>query len=178
MVTDLRSVSPLSSASSSATGTEPALASPSRAIVFVHGIYSSHTTFDPMVRAFESLPKFKDWRLYHFDYDFHASVQVNGRELADNLADRFNEIDEVVLVAHSMGGLVSRMAILERQMPFVRQLIMLGTPNFGALRTSQVGFLANAITEATQVVYGIFSRRHAVLDLRNAASIFRDYLKN
>ncbi|MEM7014870.1 MAG: M17 family peptidase N-terminal domain-containing protein, partial [Verrucomicrobiota bacterium] len=76
-------------------------------------------------------------------YDWRKSINESGEDLAKYLANLWDEgTEEVSLVAHSMGGMVSRMALLQLQKSraqksknankMVRQVIMLGTPNYGS----------------------------------------------
>lgn len=63
-------------------------------------------------------------------YDWRRSARELGRELAAHLqADHANEI---MLVAHSMGGLVARAALKFLAGAKVTRLIQLGTPNQGS----------------------------------------------
>ena len=69
-----------------------------------------------------------------YDADFHAydwrqGLDALGAELARRVAD--DPAQEMHLVAHSMGGLVSR-AALRKGADKVKRLIMLGTPNYGS----------------------------------------------
>jgi pimeloyl-ACP methyl ester carboxylesterase len=62
-------------------------------------------------------------------FDWRRSIPDLGRELAERV--RADPAGEVLLVAHSMGGLVAR-AAAHAGMPKLRRLIMLGTPNYGS----------------------------------------------
>jgi pimeloyl-ACP methyl ester carboxylesterase len=67
-------------------------------------------------------------------YDWRLGLDELGKELAQSiLADR----RPVTLIAHSMGGLVARMAMNRLPRHCVRRLIMLGTPNFGSFAAVQ-----------------------------------------
>lgn len=91
-------------------------------------------------------------RLAGFDVDFYPfdwrkSIPDLGQELAARIKQETGEgskHQDLYLVAHSMGGLVSRMAykILlqqgESERDRIRRLIMLGTPNFGSFAPVQV----------------------------------------
>ena len=94
---------------------------------------------------------------YHY-YDWRLSVEDLGQELAERIADE--PADEVFLVAHSMGGLVSRAALAA--MPDggdkVKRLIMLGTPNYGSFAPVQV------LRGAAAMVKNV-----AALDVRHSA---------
>lgn len=85
-----------------------------------------------------------DAEFYH--YDWRHDIQLLGKQLADTIqtlakpnGDRKTPI---YLVAHSMGGLVSRAAIKvlddRKKSEYVARLIMLGTPNYGSFSPVQV----------------------------------------
>ena len=65
-------------------------------------------------------------------FDWRLSIPDLGRELAARIAA--DPATEVYLVAHSMGGLVARAALHADagQLPKLKRLVMLGTPNFGS----------------------------------------------
>lgn len=68
-----------------------------------------------------------------YPFDWRLSLRDLGRDLARHLVQK-ETAKEVSLVAHSMGGLVSRAALRAdgAASDKVRRLIMLGTPNFGS----------------------------------------------
>ena len=67
-------------------------------------------------------------------YDWRLGLDELGAQLAASIvADR----EPVILVAHSMGGLVARMAARMLPKRWVRRLIMLGTPNEGSFASVQ-----------------------------------------
>ena len=75
-----------------------------------------------------------------FDADFHAfdwrqGVDQLGEELMQRIAA--DPATNVALVAHSMGGLVSRAAIGLDHGRKISKLVMLGTPNFGSFAPVQ-----------------------------------------
>src|SRR5205807_5889832 len=63
-----------------------------------------------------------------FPYDWRLDLIGLGKKLAGQIK---SEGPRVHLVAHSMGGLVARSALLEKPAGLVR-IVMLGTPNFGS----------------------------------------------
>lgn len=64
-----------------------------------------------------------------FPYDWRLGID----ELGTALASRIRDQDEPVsLIAHSMGGLIARIAAKRLPKRLVRKLIMLGTPNRGS----------------------------------------------
>ena len=86
-----------------------------------------------------------------YPYDWRLDLE----ELGAALAERIRELGEpVVLVGHSMGGLVARIAMRCLPKRAVRKLIMVGTPNFGSY----------APLQALRGTYP-FVRKVALLDL-------------
>lgn len=65
-------------------------------------------------------------------FDWRRSIPELGRELAARMAA--DPAQEISIVAHSMGGLVARAALNADAsgLPKLKQLVMLGTPNFGS----------------------------------------------
>jgi pimeloyl-ACP methyl ester carboxylesterase len=67
------------------------------------------------------------------DYDWRLGVDVLGDALAERLSRERTK--HLMLVAHSMGGLVSRAALAQRSR--VERVVLLGTPNFGSFAPLQ-----------------------------------------
>lgn len=148
------------------------------AAVFIHGIYSNHdAAFKTMLDSFDNDPRFDDWDFASFDYDFHQAIQTSGNLLNSALSRAgWTEQHNVSLVCHSMGGLVARLAALQGGIPFVKKIIMLGTPNFGAVRTSRMAICAQFAMAGTRRLFGIFSRKQGVLDLTQVTKVFQSRL--
>src|SRR5689334_14470708 len=103
-----------------------------KAVVLVHGILSSHHTFQAMQSAVEQDPGLAEWGIGYFDYDFWQAMPDSANQLGSALIEQFGgKAKELTLVCHSMGGLIGRLAILSvgDKMPFLKRLVMLGTPN-------------------------------------------------
>ena len=69
------------------------------------------------------------------DYDWRLGVDVLGQRLAARL--HLEPAKRVMLVAHSMGGLVSRAALAMAGTGHVQRIVLLGTPNFGSFAPVQ-----------------------------------------
>lgn len=65
-----------------------------------------------------------------YDYDWRQAIDRLGGELADRIRD--DPAPRVMLVGHSMGGLVSRAALTRPRMDKVERIVLLGTPNSGS----------------------------------------------
>jgi pimeloyl-ACP methyl ester carboxylesterase len=70
-----------------------------------------------------------------YDYDWRLGVDRLGAALAERI--RNEPVDRIMIVAHSMGGLVSRAALAQPGMSNVERLVLLGTPNFGSFAPLQ-----------------------------------------
>jgi len=93
----------------------------------------------------------------NFEYDWRQSVLDSGRALADCIAALPPR--PVSIVAHSMGGLVTRAALAQPHCAArVQRVLTLGTPHLGALAPAQ----------ALRGVYPTV-RRLAALDLHHSA---------
>jgi PGAP1-like protein len=69
------------------------------------------------------------------DYDWRLGVDELGRAFAERL--RNEPAQRLAIVAHSMGGLVSRAAMVLPGAERVERIILLGSPNFGSFATIQ-----------------------------------------
>ena len=95
-----------------------------------------------------------------FEYDWRASITASGARFAVALRADGREAS---IVAHSLGGLVTRSALLEPGLRNaggrpIRRVVLLGTPNFGAF----------AAVQALRGTYSVV-RKLAMLDLRHTA---------
>ena len=104
-------------------------------------------------------------------YNTGRPVAVNGRLLAEALDDLVRRwptpVSEVLLVGHSMGGLVARSACTEHPswLPLVRHVICLGTPHQGAPLAKLAEIVARALSvvdlPATRITAKILAARSA-----------------
>jgi pimeloyl-ACP methyl ester carboxylesterase len=143
-------------------------------VVFVHGINSScESAFSDMVIRFRRDTALDDWQLQFFDYDFNDSIRRNGARLREYL-NRLPSREAVVIIAHSMGGLVARFACLTGGAPSrARRLIMLATPNKGAITALQLTLLAQGfVTLATTM--GLYFRKQGLRDLTRVYQLFQE----
>lgn len=69
------------------------------------------------------------------DYDWRLGVDELGRALAQRIAA--DPAERIMIVAHSMGGLVARAALATPSGSRVERLVLLGTPNAGSFAPVQ-----------------------------------------
>lgn len=92
-------------------------------VVFVHGLWSSPWSWERMVEALEADPAIKGrFQLWTFGYSTDDPFPYSAYLLRKNLNDVRTQIDpqktdpsfdQMVLVGHSMGGLVSKMIVVD-----------------------------------------------------------------
>jgi pimeloyl-ACP methyl ester carboxylesterase len=116
-------------------------------------------------------------------YNTGRHISDNGRDLAalmDGLVDDWPmPVEDVVLIGHSMGGLVARSALAqagdgtpygERHWPgLVRDTITLGSPHLGAPLEQGVNALGHALSRVAElrwIVTALASRSVGIKDLR------------
>src|SRR5579872_967778 len=69
------------------------------------------------------------------DYDWRLGIDTLGRALAQRVLAE--PAEKVMIVAHSMGGLVSRAALTHPGTSKVQRVVLMGTPNFGSFAPLQ-----------------------------------------
>ena len=81
-----------------------------------------------------------DWNVQTYWYDWRRDLDETGDDLHEKIRGWFGDDAPVNLVAHSMGGLVSRTFIARHPERWKKggKLIMLGTPNHGSFAIPQV----------------------------------------
>lgn len=102
-----------------------------------------------------------------YDYDWRLDIAISAAALAETL--RAQGPGRAALVAHSMGGLVSRVALGLPGTAHVERVVLLGTPNLGAFAPVQ------ALRGTYAVVRNIarLDRRHTAEEL--AAQVFNGF---
>ncbi len=99
-----------------------------RGVILLHGILRSTKSMQTLTRSLRE----DGYTVFPFEY---PSTQVSIPEAAESLDSAIRQLDgieELHLVAHSMGGLVIRAYFAEHRDPRIRRVVMLGTPNHGA----------------------------------------------
>jgi len=92
-------------------------------VIMVHGLWSSPTTWMEMFNDLRFFPEIRSrFQFWFFQYPSGQPFWLSASQLRDTLAEvretldperRNPNLDQLVLVGHSMGGLVSRMQTIE-----------------------------------------------------------------
>jgi len=165
-----------------------------RLVVFVHGLMGTEVTWHWGARAGREtygarLERELGCTPVYVRYNTGRHVSENGRSLSELLEQLCaawpGGVEEIALVGHSMGGLVSRSAChhgaLERAAwaGRVRHVVSLGTPHMGAPLAQGVHYLSAALhaLPETRPVAAFFRRRSAgIRDLRQGSLVDADWL--
>jgi pimeloyl-ACP methyl ester carboxylesterase len=163
-----------------------------RIAVFVHGLVETEDSWryralrqygDPTVTYGTLLQRDLGYTPVWVRYNTGRRVSDNGRDFAD-LMDRLVAawpvpLEDVVVIGHSMGGLVARSALAqagdgtargERHWPgLVRDTVTLGTPHLGAPLEQRVNSLTHAlkrVEETRWLASTLAARSVGIKDLR------------
>ena len=161
-----------------------------RLCLFVHGAFCTERSWAINAERFHGAAgrTFGDllqadlgYTPFYLRYNSGRRVHDNGLLLADLLSGLLDaypvEVNEIVLVGHSMGGLVVRSAIHEAEerglpwLPLLRHVVCLGTPHGGAPLEQAVNATSVVLravpTAATEASGGFLEARSAgIRDLR------------
>ena len=164
-----------------------------RLAVFVHGLCGSEHVWDRPGDAGGSygarLRADLGWTPVYLRYNTGLHVSENGRSLARLLEDLVAAwpaaVEEIVLVGHSMGGLVVRSACHygglsgDRWVGMVRHAFYLGTPHLGAPmeKVANVAGSLLAVLPETRPFARLWNLRSAgIKDLRFGALLDEDWM--
>ena len=166
-----------------------AFASPTpRLAVFLHGLMETEFSWGRAPNYGSRLAEDAGWTPVYVRYNSGLRISQNGRSLAQLLertvAEWPVEVEEIALIGHSMGGLVSRSAAYraaEDRMSWVqhvRHVISLGTPHRGAPLEEivHVGSAAlNALPETQPIARFLRRRSGGIRDLRRGSLVDEDW---
>ncbi|OUS06648.1 hypothetical protein A9Q81_01830 [Gammaproteobacteria bacterium 42_54_T18] len=171
----------------------PGSASSRKLIIFLHGVccneriweFSSQSIrpesadtepTDYGIEIYDSL----GYRPFYFRYNSGLSIAENGEKFAEHLDSLVDElavdVEEIVMVGYSMGGLVMKSALAwaskhdTRFLPLIKKVFYLGSPHYGA-PLEKAAKIANAVLErlpflVTQLVSQIMAfRSQGIKDL-------------
>ncbi|MBA5687394.1 hypothetical protein [Rugamonas apoptosis] len=136
----------------------------SKAVLFIHGLGGDLTTWGEMPALLEKEEGF-NWDLIEFTYPTptwgirlfpfiqhkYSPIQILADSLKTEIDEKFSQYEEIVLVAHSLGGLIARQYLLSEsianRLTKIRKLVLYAVPNLGsslALISRELSIGANA----------------------------------
>ena len=135
------------------------------AVILVHGLMSSPSTFDDMINDFKLTNQ--PWQIWTYEYSSSRRMNENAVEFANYLESNSNEYDSVYIVTHSLGGLIAQQALYmsyKENQNFLRytytdkvkKLILIGVPNNGSLAAQFYKELLDKLVN-TESNYNIFN---------------------
>ena len=99
-----------------------------RAVLLVHGILRSSKCMSTLAAAAEKA----GYQPFLFGYPSTQITITDAAEYLHQSIQSLEGIEELSIVAHSMGGLVTRAYFAAHGDPRIKRVVMLGTPNHGA----------------------------------------------
>jgi pimeloyl-ACP methyl ester carboxylesterase len=97
-------------------------------VLMVHGLWSSPVTWMPMFNDLRSFPDIrKNYQIWFYNYPTGQPFWLSATQLREELASlrqkldpdrQYEALNQMVLVGHSMGGLVSRLQTIESRNEF------------------------------------------------------------
>lgn len=126
-------------------------------LLLVHGWRDKPKTWTSFIKKMNAQTEVKFSKIWTYGYNSSWSIDQNASELSLALSN-YTGNATVKIVAHSMGGLVSR-AMIEYNSgaKFVKKLITLGTPHLGTPVAALRNFLGTIVkmgeTESTLIAY-------------------------
>lgn len=102
-------------------------------VIFVHGMGGKMTEWDSILANLDASFKSRH-NVYCYQYNWQDSVMINGRILKDFVVS-YGLVDPI-LIAHSMGGLVSRAYVANGGQ--ITKLVTLGSPHLGSVLANLV----------------------------------------
>lgn len=131
-------------------------------VVFVHGIEGTPANWKYIAERLDK-SRFHPWFFY---YPSGEGIEKSAEALFDTLDEMFH-FDHVIIIAHSMGGLVSRAAIdkyaKNREDDFITMYISLNTP-YGGVKSAEATSL-NSVNAPSW------------LDLAPSSDFIKNYIK-
>lgn len=147
---------------------------PHEKLVLIHGMASScASAFGALAPNLAALDQPRRFDLWAFDYDTDQPFATSADQLVAAMQERPFGATPAHLVGHSMGGLVARMAVLRHNLPRVRRIVTLATPNHGTLNGIQLNLLGQLIALASRNIRPLYIRKQGVLDLMTAHDVMK-----
>lgn len=148
-------------------------------VLFVHGIYGTYPTWGG--NPFYIHNEYDAWQLYYpydmkiNDCSYILKKAINNILSGDPLGTLNYSSSNINIVAHSMGGLVSRYYIQGNSDQKVRKLLMLGTPNNGSFASYRASnnFITGSLGE---IILGKDKESPALIDMIPGSNLLY-YLK-
>jgi len=104
-----------------------------RSIILVHGMNDNANTWNEMIEYLDDHSIDETNNVWAYEYKWWLNININGEQMLDTISklQAINGIsDAPIIIAHSMGGLVSRWYIAKGG--DFHRLVTLGTPHLGS----------------------------------------------
>jgi pimeloyl-ACP methyl ester carboxylesterase len=148
----------------------------SNTFFLVHGFRNS---IDSMAAIASYLSKYANLAIYGIDYGNIRGIEAQGDAFAEILKECVPKEERVNIIAHSMGGLVTRAAIeLAGAESYVQKLLTLGTPHHGVPKNVITCLELNVFDKRVQLYFDISNTIPQARDLSEDSKLMKKMDRN
>lgn len=112
-----------------------------RSIILVHGMNDDVSSWNKLIAYLKEKKIGAKYNVWVFEYEWSKHIKINGGKMKSLINDEINAKhinNNPIIIAHSMGGLVSRSYIAQGGSCY--RLVTLGTPHLGSALSNLVPF--------------------------------------
>ena len=144
-------------------------------VILVHGVFSNcRDCFDTLAPTLSA----NDMDVWFFDYDWKLAFEDNADSLLSDIRNCSDLCENVVIIGHSMGGLIARIALIKGQLDNISALFTIATPNYGAFTLGQLKTLGSMIFGVTRTIAPTYLFPPSVSNLLQADQIISQTINN
>ena len=134
------------------------------ALVMIHGFDSTPENFQPLINDYSVTAQPVD--IFTYGYPHNRTIDDNSKEFSDLLESRLSTYDSIILIGHSLGGIIAQKAIFDsdardlKYVDSVKEVILLGSPNKGVDYLDEAGPLLSTLAnvKSLQRIYSLDSQ--------------------
>ncbi len=174
-------------------------------ILFIHGLIGNKNSFGNFYRLIKNYTALKPYTTKVYEYPtgifplFSPKIQSLSNGLKSDIETKYSDYDEIILVCHSMGGLIAKMCILDEiesiknHTSNITKLLLYAVPNIGSdlayfrfhpqvsqlnresdfLEFLNQGFKKNNISEYIDILY-VIGAQDKIVNRTSASGFWED----
>jgi len=140
-------------------------------VIFIHGMNSDGSRWNKLLNELEKSGFYDNHQIWIFQYNWSELITVNGLDLYKKINE--SGIQNPIIIAHSMGGLVARSYIA--QGGTIEKLVTFGTPHLGTPLADLGAQLLGSDNFSTWIQESLIP---GVADMKESSSFIADLSNN
>ena len=140
-------------------------------VIFIHGMNSDGSRWNKLLDQLKKIGFYDNHQVWVFQYNWAESIDINGQDLYKKITER--GIQNPIIVAHSMGGLVSRSYIAHGGN--IDKLVTFGTPHYGTALADIGARLLGSNNFSSWIQNSLMP---GVADMKDTSSFINDLTSN